>query len=182
MKKVLCLVVALVCALSAVADEYGYFIRDIVDPWEDSPVSLHTGDRMVILASDGSGSSWGVELTFPNGMVKQLSGETHLGISHGSQYNESGLAESRTIVGPCDVIPIRATATYISYKIIRASDNSIKPTNVISLPADVDGDMQLVFESSDDLLEWTQVYSFTHNSTNQASRFFRTRLIQGSGE
>jgi len=93
-----------------------------------------------------------------------------------------GLAEKRTIVGPCVITADGKSVTYIAYKIVRASDDSINPSNVILLPADVDGDMQLVFESSDDLLTWDQVYSFTHNSTSQTSHFFRTRLIQGTGE
>ena len=90
--------------------------------------------------------------------------------------------EHRTLVGPATITPDAGGGFYIAYKIVRASDNSITPANVIVLPADPSGDMQLVFESSDDLLTWTQQFSFTHNSTNQASKFFRTRLIQGSGE
>lgn len=161
-KMILSMIIGTACVLSAVADEYGCFYRpsgDLGTPW-NKVVTLFDGDVMFIM---GAEDAFRLDVTFPDGNMDSRS-----------------LGE---VVGPCDVVPTDWNyVTYITYKIVRASDNSINPSNVISLPTDTNGDMQLVFESSDDLLTWDQVYSFTHNSTNQTSRFFRTRLIQGAGQ
>lgn len=165
--------------ISASADEFGYFTRsDASLPWQGS-VSLHSGDRLVFLSADSQ--SWHIQLSMPGGYTVSLSAADDLGFSNTSGAS-AGSEESRTIVGPCTVEVLTGGSRYISYKVIHASDNSITPANVISLPADVNSDMQLVFESSDDLLQWSQVYSFSHSSTNGSSKFFRTRLIQGTGE
>lgn len=169
---------ATLLALPTVAEEYGYFYRagTGTNTWNQS-VSLHSGDSMTILAVDDTYLH--LNLTMPDSVTISLH-LTDLGILRGGGYSQPpGTKEDRTIVGPCTVVPqIGGNSLYVAYKIKRAVDNSISPSNVISLPADVNGDMQLVFESSDDLLNWSQVYSFTHNSTNQSSKFFRTRLIQ----
>ena len=173
--------VMMVCAVSIVADEYGYFLRSATDATEfpQDPVVLRAGDRLQMLSSDRG--SWGLNVTFPNGQTVLFDND-FMGCPD-MTATEGDILERRTIVDPCEVKPALAgSALYISYRIIRASDGSINPSNVIVLPADVDGDMQLVFESSNDLLTWDQVYSFSHNSTNQTSKFFRTRLIQGTGE
>ena len=171
-----CIVAVLMCGSSVFGEEYGYFSRRTTSDDFSKIVSLAAGDRMVILAHNGVNDLsgvWNLRLALPSGYTCTLSS-----LKFETANDAGGLTEKRTIVGPCNVTVDGNSVTYIAYKIIRASDNSIKPSNVIVLPADVDGDMQLVFESSDDLLTWNQVYSFTHNSTNQASRFFRTRLIQ----
>lgn len=171
----------MVCTVAVVADEYGYFLRDstVATEFPQDAVSLRAGDRLHVLSSDNL--SWVLNVTFPSGQVVGFN-SAYLGFAN-SVGSNGYISERAIIVGPCEVKPALAGSEYyIAYRIVRASDNSISPSNVISLPADVDGDMQLVFESSDDLLTWNQVYSFTHNSTNQTSKFFRTRLIQGSGE
>ena len=168
----------MVCAVSVVADEYGYFSRTTEGDFS-KVVTLREGDTLTILSIDGvyGNIPWYLVLTLPDGNQIKLDSTYDL--------NFGGSIEQRRIIcGPCSVSidKYNSSCLYIAYKIVRASDNSIKPSNVIVLPADVDGDMQLVFESSDDLLTWDQGYSFTHNSTNQTSKFFRTRLIHGSGE
>ena len=180
--KVLSVVVGawMVCAASVLADEYGYFSRTTEGDFS-KVVTLREGDRMTFLADDSSQSgTWDAVLDLPDGNQITLNSSVDLRIGE-----SDCVAEVKTICGPCSVSIDKGTSTisrYISYRIVRASDDSINPSNVIVLPADVDGDMQLVFESSNDLLTWDQVYSFTHNSTNQTSKFFRTRLIQGTGE
>ena len=161
---------------TATGEEYGYFTRATTeDPW-NKVVTLREGDRLVFLTSNSS--DWGVQLTIPNGNAVFLDADS-LGFAlHTDEPAE--LIEKRTIVGPCDVSAASTSARYISYKIVRASDGSIQPTNVISLPANHEGDMQIIVETSTNLTEWPVVYTFSHNSTNQASRFFRTRITQGS--
>lgn len=149
----------------ASAQEYGYFCEH---SGATNAITLRAGDTLEVLAHNGKinlNYDWELGLTMPNGYKTTLSsGEQELG---------------RIVCGPCDVsVSFWRNVTYISYKVTRAVDNAVSPANVIVLPADPDGDMQLMFESSDDLLTWNQEFSFTHNSTNQSSKFFRTRLIQ----
>lgn len=173
---------AIVCTLSVSGEEYGYFSKTGgATEWPaPNTVTLHDGDRMVVLHSQRTNTD--LKMTDRHGVIHNIDMEL-LCVYISTVGVSSQSLEQRTLVGPATITPAAYSGSaYISYKIIRASDNSIKPTNVISLPADPDGDMQLVFESSDDLLTWYQEFSFTHNSTNQSSRFFRTRLIQGAGE
>lgn len=193
------LVVGLVAlsALTVVADEYGNFIRTDTSSsdWVPSSVALNQGDQLVILNCNGSvtsQSSGSNPYTYYRATIEcDYSGSisytwviTTEAANYSTYYNyydrEYSPENERTIVGACTCTPSTSSGngTVIAYKIIRASDNSISPSNVISLPADVNGDMQLIFESSDDLLTWTQEFSFTHNSGGQSSKFFRTRLIQ----
>jgi hypothetical protein len=51
-----------------------------------------------------------------------------------------------------------------------------QPLNIVTLPADNGGDVELLVERSDDLLNWTPVYSGSAGTSNSAA-FFRTRLI-----
>jgi hypothetical protein len=48
--------------------------------------------------------------------------------------------------------------------------------NIIALPADNNGDVDLLVEVSADLLSWTPIYSGSAGTSNSAA-FFRTRLI-----
>ena len=179
MKKI---VLALVMVAGFVsADEYGYFSRindDYSTEWQPVGVTLHAGDTFTLLSFMGYPE---ISIDIGDGSPKTLNiSSMVLKIdSPNANYGFAFPAEQRTIVGP-GVVSVTGISggTYVAYKIVRATDNSISPANVISLPADVNGDMQLVFESSNDLLNWTQVYSFTHNSSSQSSKFFRTRLIQ----
>ena len=183
MQKMIILVV-LACALSTIADENGYFSRaNISSSWMPGQVTLNDGDTMTFLYADSRSAE--ILLRDRNEVTHRiyLSALVMEVESPNKDYGFAWPVEHRTLVGPAIVsLETGGSAKYIAYKIVRASDNSINPVNVIVLPSDVNGDMQLIFESSNDLLTWDQVYSFTHNSTNQSSKFFRTRLIQGTGE
>ena len=192
MKQVSKLIIGLVAlsAMTGVADEYGYFSRADTSSsdWLPSTINLSEGDRLILLNSNYQ-SDYGHAVTllidYGAGYVatETISIRYYRTDSYG-RIMEYSPESFRTFIGPCTVVPasLSTNARVVRYKIIRASDNSISPSNVISLPADVNGDMQLVFESSDDLLTWTQEFSFTHNSTNSGGKFFRTRLIQGAGQ
>lgn len=182
MKK-LVLFVVLVASLSAVADEYGYFSRaSSASNWIPEQVTLQEGDVFEILFTTHSMYDI-ILLTDRHGTTHAFDYEELV-----AKFDSRGMlaypAGHKQFVGPATISPNPAAEgmRYLSYKIVRAVDSSISPANVISLPADPGGDMQLVFESSDDLLNWTQEFSFTHNSGGQSAKFFRTRLVQGAGE
>lgn len=80
-----------------------------------------------------------------------------------------------TIAGPCK-IQLGSADRYCSYKITR-HEVSASPMNIIALPEDNNGDVELLIETSTDLMSWTPVYSGSAGTSNNAA-FFRTRLIQ----
>ena len=82
----------------------------------------------------------------------------------------------RMIVGPAE-ISVGEIVLPVSYKILRPIDDSnLSPLNIISLPADNNGDVDLLIETSPDLQTWTPIYSDSIGTTGSAS-FIRTRLL-----
>ena len=176
MKRIL-LALVMICG-SAIAVEYGNWQIGPNGSWSVPDISLNAGDRVVFLNGVGRPD---VEITYTNS----------LGVSYGSftmplitTFSSSGNyffnEEARTLWGPSTISFYSANAGLISasYKIIRASESeaSANPINIISLPADNNGDVDLLIETSPDLQTWTPIYSDSIGATGTAS-FIRTRLI-----
>lgn len=162
MKKLLCVVVML-CGLSAVADDQGYLTGT-------NTIELAEGESLIVLCNLRSGAtSHGVVVKFPPYDTPESK------IYSYTVYQYSDLAH-RTILGPCRVNASNSTHDIFGYKINRA-EVFTNPMNVITLPAENTGDVNLVIESSPDLESWTAVYSGSAGTSGDAA-FFRTRLIQ----
>ena len=184
--------IALLCVglvVGAVAEvEYGYFIRSSSDTdWVPQSVSINADDQLVVLSWNGSitESSY-AHLNCDDNSGNQVNlSMGSLGIfTHNTGYDSSvaafGSLEQRTIIGPLTIAPNISSrmGTYLSYKIIRPDAVvNTSPMNIISLPDDNNGDVELLVESSTDLQNWTPVYSGSAGMSNNAA-FFRTRLIQ----
>lgn len=177
--KNLIIALALIFATTTVADEYGYMYAKINETSAD--VQLMAGDKMVVLSTsmESGNEEVSVSIRLPDGELFIITPYIRYGNVSASSEEAKGSKpqEGRTIAGPCAVF-IDGGPSYAAYRIVRAAHNSIQPSNVISLPADINGDMQVIVETSINLLDWDQVYSFTHDSTDSSSRFFRTRVIQ----
>ena len=78
------------------------------------------------------------------------------------------------IAGPCK-IQLSGADGYCSYKITR-HEVTASPMNIIALPSDNNGDVDVLVEASTDLITWTPIYSGSAGTSNNAA-FFRTRLI-----
>jgi hypothetical protein len=188
MKKQITLLVLISAVSTFGLDEFGYFSRTSGSAsWNQNSVVLESGDAFTILSFDSS--NFTILLDVGDGSPKHLDSAILVGRDHlattDSAYGFSYPAEQRTIVGPA-TISINSTdqsypTCYIAYKISRA-ETSVSPANIISLPADSNGNIELIFESSTDLQTWESVYSFTYNSANQSHKFFRTRLIKVTTE
>lgn len=177
--------IAIILSISTVATaaEFGYLYCQGSNTVSKS-IILHPGDTFTPLASKAlayySDNDVLIKTTLSDGTVLNIKTSTS---SYGSDIN-------RTICGPCTVAITRmrdrldlpeyhpGDFAYCSYRIDRAANTALSPANVISLPADANGNMQVIVETSTDLLEWQQVYSFTHNNAEGTGRFFRTRIIQ----
>lgn len=169
MKRIL-LALVMICGSAIAETEYGYFIRsDANSEWNPSSVTINTGDRFKFLMTKRLNSS---------------STNTSIGSGYISNGNVSFefIIGFETFVGPLTITPKNTSSVlYATYQIIRSSETessaSLAPLNIISLPADNNGDLDLLIETSTDLQSWTPIYSDSIGATGAAS-FIRTRLIQ----
>lgn len=156
------------------AQEFGYFSRaDFNSEWSPTNVVLNAGDQLIFLATDHY--SFGINLTDGDGNLHYIPSDYIILTSGSSAYP----VESRILVGPAIISPNHPYGSYLAYKIIRAETVGVSttPLNIISLPDDNNGDVEILIESSTDLLSWTPVYSGSAGTSNNAA-FIRTRLIQ----
>ncbi|MFL2860192.1 MAG: hypothetical protein ACJZ85_01475 [Pontiellaceae bacterium] len=151
---------------SAIAVEYGNIW---VTPSNSTPpsITLNEGDAYIAVGNEQQR----FYVSKPN-----ISNEQIRLLSMSSNDRES----ARTFYGPVVLTPSSAISSFWSYKIIRTSETessaSPTPLNIISLPADNNGDLDLLIETSTDLQSWTPIYSDSIGATGTAS-FIRTRLI-----
>jgi hypothetical protein len=182
------LLVLVMISLSSFAVEYGTFYRDTHNnDWNAEPIVLNDGDRFIvenILTRQNDTPSSNYNLTYYvaldilfNESSKRVNFRTFDSVNY-TQYDEN----LRTLLGPASVTPHSDNGRifYIAYKIIRASESSssssAEPINIVSLPADNNGDVDLLIETSPDLQTWTPIYSDSIGATGTAT-FIRTRLV-----
>ena len=168
MKRIL-LALVMICG-SAIAVEYGNFW---ITPSNSIPssITLNDGDCYICLGQ----RSHPLIVSHP---------------SSGSSFTNWYTTDHRNpdqkyhiITGPAIISPdisVEYDVLLLPFKIIRASETessaSPTPLNIISLPADNNGDLDLLIETSTDLQSWTPIYSDSIGTTGTAS-FIRTRLI-----
>lgn len=161
MKKIIVLLV-LASALTSVADEQGILTGT-------NTLTLVEGESLIVLGIIGipNFNFFGplIDLEFPPYGVTNY--------QHG--VGGDSPVVQRTILGPCKVKP--GHSDYRFWYRITTADVFASPMNVVSLPGDNNGDVDLVIESSPDLETWTPVYSGSAG-TSGTEAFFRTRLIQ----
>ena len=141
-------------------------------------VTLSEGETLTVMANNFNNygvSSDDINLSFPPNYDMYV-GLDFFAIYSGSQNTDVNASTPYfgTIVGPCR-IQLTQTGKYCSYKITR-HEVTASPMNIVSLPSDNNGDVELLIETSTDLLTWTPVYSGSAGTSNNAA-FFRTRLI-----
>jgi hypothetical protein len=89
--------------------------------------------------------------------------------------------ETRRYVGPVTYTQTAsggATAfVAIGYRITNSTAVSSTPSNAVVIPSNATGDVQIILESSTDLVTWTAASPGSYNSSTQ-NRFFRVRASQ----
>jgi hypothetical protein len=179
-------IIALLCvglSAGAVADvEYGHFVRaTTTDAWTPASITLNEGERIVIVNGDGLFTDAYSE-KYRQAFLVDYGGNIivrTIVFRFSSFDTDSWSTENdRIIVGACVVAPKTGedNGKIIDYKIVRNETNT-SPMNIVSLPDDNNGDVDLLVESSTDLQNWTAVYSGSAGTSNNAA-FFRTRLIR----
>jgi len=64
----------------------------------------------------------------------------------------------------------------VCLKITEVSDTSVIPTNTVVIPADASGPVEIILESSEDLITWTPASSGSYGAST-SKRFFRVRTV-----
>ena len=180
-----------------------FFVRTVIlnpgDTFEVLSVNWNTQVKSSGGVSSSSNSSYLKLIAKLDSMLggTAISGYTPDGTAH--SYVNDGLVEvyNRTledireyyfddiIVGPCS-IELSSDSTVqghlvrgvVGYKIIRASEyNNSLPTNTVVIPSDSSGPVQIILESSEDMVNWNSANPGTYGaSTNE--RFFRIRAVE----
>ena len=71
----------------------------------------------------------------------------------------------------------RNSRAIVGLKIIEFSETDSIPTNSVVIPTDAAGPVEIILESSEDLITWTAANPGTYGSST-AKRFFRVRSVQ----
>jgi len=166
--KTLLSVTAIIFALhsSSIAQEWKLAIAR-----ESNPISISVPEGNIIefgsVVSTGDGTFY-VNLDFGGGAVTSATNANRIGT--GQRY-VGPVIISATINGPgwWVSIPYRITNP--------TSAASVVPSNAVVIPTNSAGNVQIILESSTDLVNWVNATPGTYGSSTQ-SRFFRVRAVQ----
>ena len=67
------------------------------------------------------------------------------------------------------------------FKDLPSTEALKKPSTAVVIPADDQGDVESIMESSTDMVTWTEALPGTYG-TSTAKRFFRLRSVRVAGE
>lgn len=70
----------------------------------------------------------------------------------------------------------RNSRAIVGLEITEISSTNVIPTNTVVIPSDASGPVEIIIESSEDLVSWTPVNPGTYGSST-AKRFFRIRAV-----
>lgn len=96
-------------------------------------------------------------------------------ISVGAGSNYRSLGQNFPIAGPIWILLEQGAV--VSYRIrSNTSSSTSTPANAVVIPTDATGSVQIILESSTDLVTWTQANPGTYGAST-AKRFFRIRAV-----
>lgn len=174
MKKLMMLVCVGLVAGAVAEVEYGSLMG------AGQSVTIEAGETFTVMANNFNTADPGydIRVLFPPDSSTFVDVDFYVNSQIGT-YNpytrNATTPEYGVIAGPCH-IQLSSSDRYCSYKITR-HEITASPMNIVSLPSDNNGDVELLVETSMDLITWTPVYSGSAGTSNNAA-FFRTRLIQ----
>ena len=128
-------------------------------------------------AQDADGIDAVLETAPADGSIQMLQARPWNAVS-------GGLLE-RTVkfVGPMSLFVRAAVGSNVRYYLYyRLRDNAEGPSTQASqavvIPEDANGDVEIILESSKDLINWTAAAPGTYNSATTDQRFFRVRAVK----
>lgn len=150
------------------------------DETTSAPLVLEPGDRLEVSAVIGfgrneAGVNGGLEVTFAPGTP-----EAETMLLDRIVVREAGRF---LLTGPLEVRALaRGDGGYLlaTFELTRMEETpALLPVNTVVLPTDATGDMQVILESSADLVNWTPALPGPCSSATE-QRFFRLRVVMGA--
>jgi len=177
--KSLALSLALLTPSQLLADEYKTLVQG-------KSFSVPSGKTAMIIFHGGDPNDFWINFQ-PEGSSQVRLALDHTGVVDAAS---SGVISSQSplpLVGPSTIsIPLTpgANSKVLGLKIVDtifsskpAPAPSLLPSNAVVIPADAAGPVQIILESSTDLVTWTAITPGTY-AAETTERFFRVRAVQ----
>lgn len=131
--------------------------------------------------SSGGGSAGNATISFANGIASQINSYNYglTQLSSGSGSVAVAVDHNATFTGVTNISLTAVTSGHVvalTFTIATPIDQTSLPVNTVVIPTDATGPVQIVLESSSDLVNWTSSMPGTYGST-YTNRFFRVRAI-----
>ena len=163
-----CFFLGLCLAVSTTAQTVQYISLETAYPSPGVQYTLQTNQIVSLVGMYGGGTVLG---NFPdgNGMV--------FGIPSSGQFQSfTGLTSLTAKAGSAQVIcPTFKIMTPAAVNVV----SNYVPADAIVIPASATGNVQIILESSPDLVNWTAASPGTYGASAGTNRFFRVRAAVG---
>jgi hypothetical protein len=132
------------------------------------------------IQSPSFSSSYGnATISFNNGLKSQISSYNYGVSTFTSTTGAAAFAGGAMFTGITNILVAANSSgavVALTFTISTPTIQSIIPANAVVIPSDATGPVQIVLESSSDLVNWTSSLPGTYGST-YTNRFFRVRAI-----
>lgn len=112
--------------------------------------------------------------------IRVTRAEGSLVLTESLLINKSTRNSPLTVIGPATV-QIQSSSTgffaYLTFEISKINDASIVSSTAVVIPEDANGPVQIILESSTDLITWTAANPGTYGAST-TKRFFRVRAVK----
>jgi hypothetical protein len=157
--------------------------------WLFCAVSLQAQDKTVtlIVGKNSTTASYAVEtnqiVTFSafdfnttNAPAVVVSGYNGLTLNFGGALGDDPNGEVYTSITNISLTAYTTNTAMLTFSVETPAAQSLIPANAVLIPSDATGPVQIVLESSSDLVNWVSSLPGTYGST-YTNRFFRVRAI-----
>ena len=169
----LIIILLLTVSFSLSAVEYGYLTTS---DGVDSTLILNDGELFEIIEINGT-QFFGSSNAYYNLIGRDPVTDTTL---LNSAFDFNGPPTISLFYGPLE-LTLQASGNNnitVLYKLTRVTEpvQNITPLNTVVIPTDANGNVQIILESSTDLVNWTAASPGEYNAATQ-NRFFRVRAV-----
>ena len=150
---------------------YGKHVHTVAGNEDTSTiVTLTEGQRFEVLSVAGNGTYY---IKVDGNTWQIWVGSSSQGTSRDAP---SGAPANNIVVGPCTITCVKGdSGPIISYKISEPDQGPTVSRNVAVIPEDVNGEYEVILESSTDMITWSPANPGNYGG-NIAGRFFRIRM------
>lgn len=159
-----------------------------LDSVTNRSLAVSSNQVISVLGTIGQNGSPTITLQFANGATIDGNGSgTFFWLGTGSAANNSSGSATGSFTGVTNILVSQSirnftSGNYVPYQgaatfsVATPSANLLVPTASVVIPSDATGPVQIVLESSADMVNWSAALPGTYGST-YTNRFFRVRAI-----